>query len=217
MPRRQFIQKFTTAVLVGLMPISSMAQSISEGEPSRAADDRKAQSSDDLVNRLTRKAVNETEEDLMDAVMRMMDDVVHRVQTDFDPGEQTLTVQREISTKLDEAIKAAAARRRVRSVSPTSTKNADKRKLPSASGKVESKRTAQAGKPSDEGVADAPPGAAEVQAPRPGGELRDARRGWGNLPQRDREEVIQGIEEQFIERYRLWVERYYRSLQESDR
>jgi hypothetical protein len=41
------------------------------------------------------------------------------------------------------------------------------------------------------------------------------RRSWGHLPQRDREEVIQGIGEACLERYRVWIERYYRALQET--
>ena len=32
---------------------------------------------------------------------------------------------------------------------------------------------------------------------------------------REREEVIQGVSERYLERYRVWIERYYQALQES--
>ena len=47
------------------------------------------------------------------------------------------------------------------------------------------------------------------------GDLQETRRSWGLLPQRERDEMIQGSSEGYIERYREWIERYYRALQES--
>ena len=54
--------------------------------------------------------------------------------------------------------------------------------------------------------------------PRPTrrGEFRESRRGWGHLPQRDRDELLQGIDEEFIEQYRPQIEQYYRALTETE-
>lgn len=48
------------------------------------------------------------------------------------------------------------------------------------------------------------------------GDIHELRRTWGHLPMREREEIIQGIGESFLERYRDWIERYYRALQEAE-
>ena len=171
---------------------------------------------EDLAGKLHRKALSDSDEDLMGALMRLMGDVSRRLQIDFDPGEQTQTVQRAISEKLDEAIKVAASRRRMRSISPPS-RGPDKRKLPSTAQRTEPSRNRTQDRASDSSSSEAPVAASDAKTPPTGGELHEARRGWGNLPQREREELIQGVDEEFLESYRLWIERYYRSLQESDR
>ena len=43
-------------------------------------------------------------------------------------------------------------------------------------------------------------------------QLRELRRGWGRLPARDRDEVVQGFDQDFLTKYRQWIERYYRAL-----
>ena len=48
------------------------------------------------------------------------------------------------------------------------------------------------------------------------GPFRESRRGWGHLPARDRDELLQGVEEAFIEQYRPQIEQYYRALTETE-
>src|SRR5262249_12461951 len=45
-------------------------------------------------------------------------------------------------------------------------------------------------------------------------ERPDGRRGWGFLPQRDREAIVQGSNEEFQPRYREYIEQYYRAIAE---
>ncbi len=177
--------------------------------------DKDAGPLDDLAGKLNRKAINDTDEDLMDGLMRLMGEVSERLQTRFDPSEQTQTIQRAISEKLDEAIKVAASRRRMRTIDSNS-RGPDKRKLPSAAKAGEPSRTRTQSDVSDSSSSEAPSSITETQTPTTGGEFHDVRRAWGNLPQREREELIQGVDEEFLENYRMWIERYYRSLQESD-
>jgi hypothetical protein len=170
---------------------------------------------DDLSGRLIRKAVTETDEDLMEVILRLMTDSARKMEIDFDPGEPTRTLQKSIQDKIDEAIKAAAAKQRMKRQSPsaqsdrrrmpTVKKDASKRQPPKQGGSRSASSTSSTESDSSGGAA----GAASDRT-----DLRDPRRGWGNLPQRQREEMIQGAGEQYLERYRAWVERYYRALQE---
>jgi hypothetical protein len=170
----------------------------------------------DLANRLLRKAKSNSDEGLMESVLRLMDEASTRMGVDFDAGERTVEIQEEIAVKLNEAIEQAAKQRRPRRRS-SSQSNRDKRRMPTASkggaGQKKGSATGQAdGEPANsaagEGTAEA------VEAGR--GEFAELRRGWGHLPSRERDELIQGIEEQHLERYRDWIERYYRALQELD-
>lgn len=171
---------------------------------------------DDLSGRLIRKAVTETDEDLMDSIVRMMTDAAKKMEIEFDPGEKTQTVQKSIHQKLDEAIKVAASKQRMKNKTPS--QQSDRRKMPTAQreppkkkpGMENASRAASATSSDDES-------AKGGEASSPDGDrtdLRDPRRGWGTLPQRQREEIIQGAGENSLERFRVWVERYYRALQE---
>lgn len=174
------------------------------------------QGPDDLSTRLIRKAVTETDEDVMDSIVRLMGDSAKKMVVEFDPGEKTQTVQDSIQQKLNDAIKAAAARTKMRRQAPT--QQSDRRKMPS--GKRDPKqrpfgRESRPGSARESSDSDAQGGAAQT----PDGErvgLHDPRRGWGDLPQRQREEIIQGASEDSLERFRIWVERYYRALQEKN-
>jgi hypothetical protein len=99
---------------------------------------------------------------------------------------------------------------------PDSKPHQDKRRRGNERDKPRPKdRTAgkQTGGTGDEGGT--PQGVAAKPLELPDGELIDVRRAWGHLPMREREEIIQGVNEEFLEEYREWVERYYRALQES--
>jgi len=170
----------------------------------------------DLARRLLRKAQSDSEEGLMEAVIRLMDEASRKMGVEFDPGPQTVAVQEEIAAKLDEAIERAAKQRRPRRrTSPTS--NSDKRRMPTAAksgaGKKQGSASGQAG--GDPTKSEKGEGAAEGSE-KATGTLVELRRGWGHLPTRERDELIQGIEEKYLDRYKEWIERYYRTLQELD-
>jgi hypothetical protein len=152
----------------------------------------------------------------MTNILEMMQDSSRRLEIDFDPGRETQTVQAGIVEQLDEVIKVAASRRRPRS-RPMQSGKSDKRRKPGERSKASDEadeKTSQGDQP-ESGTTDDTPGS-QAGAESTGGDLREVRGTWGHLPMRDREEVIQGIGETFLERYREWIERYYRALQESD-
>ncbi len=170
---------------------------------------------DDLGSRLIRKAATDGEEDLMDAIVRLMNEAARKVEIEFDPGPETQAMQQSIQTKLDEAIKAAASRQRSRQVAPPA--DPDRRRMPPAKRDTTATKPPQRTEPQPSSTSSTVTGTQEARPDEADpGELRDVRRGWGHLPQREREEIIQGAGEGFLERYRAWVERYYRALQEKD-
>lgn len=173
---------------------------------------------DDLAAKLIRSTVEESgSEDPMIAMMRDMSEIAEKLQVDFDPGEQTQAQQRQVSAKLDEAIKAAAARRRAQS-QPDPKQTADKRKMSSIKKpeprSAEKKQAADGQAKSAAKKATAEAAEAKQHAKT---DLPNARRAWGNLPQRDRDEVLQGAGEESLERFRPWIDQYFRALQESNR
>lgn len=180
----------------------------SPGEPPRQVDD--------LGERLIRKTVTDGEEDIMSTIVRLMTEASRKMEIEFDPGEETQALQGRIQGKLEEAIKAAASKQRVRKQSPAPT-DPDKRRMPTTSKREqrpEAKAKGESSPGSTSNPAEAPALDGRSEAERAA--LQDTRRSWGHLPRREREEVIQGAGESFLERYRVWIERYYRALQESD-
>jgi hypothetical protein len=147
----------------------------------------------------------------------MMDEAAHRMEIDFDSGSRTQELQKQISDKLDEAIKIAAAQRRPQKPNNSSA-SSDRRRAPNNAkpatkqGTTSTSATKAKESATDESNA---PGGAQGPTDSARGEIRDLRRGWGQLPERQRDEVIQGSGEGYLERYRQWIEQYYRALQES--
>ena len=152
----------------------------------------------------------------MATIVRLMTDASRKMEIEFDPGEETQALQGRIQAKLDEAIKVAASKQRARKQSPVPT-DPDRRRMPTTGKRGARPETKAQGEPtpgSASKTADAPASDGRREVDRTG--LQDTRRSWGHLPRREREEVIQGVGEGFLERYRVWIERYYRALQESD-
>lgn len=166
-----------------------------------------------LGERLIRDVLHEGDVDVMDKVIRLMATAAQKLEIDFDSGPQTQNLQKRAMSHLDEAIRIAAANRRpLRSRRPQ--QSSDKRKR--SKGKPGSTTKKQSGSSkTGQGGAGETASQSTTSDPTKGGELRETRRAWGLLPSREREELIQGADEQFLERYREWIERYYRALQET--
>ena len=188
--------------------------------PAAGQDKPRATEPDDkdkrLGERLIRQATAASDEDLMGSIIRLMGEAARKLEIEFDAGGQTQNVQRQILDHLDDAIKAAASQRRPRRrTAPPS--DADKRRMP----KGKPRNSDQGGRPTDSGT-DSSSSSPTDEEGKPmdrestSGDLRELRRTWGHLPMREREEIIQGITESFLERYREWIERYYRALQETE-
>lgn len=205
-------RRCVAAVLFVLTAVPAIGQDRPRPEGSREKEN------DRLSERLIRKVVSESDEDIMAGIIRLMNQVSRRLELDFDAGPETQDIQRRILFDLDVAIKKAAAQRRPRRPRDRPP-GADKRRMDRGKKDASSQSKDARAK---EGVGDptsaktAEGGQADADKAAAGGDLIERRRSWGHLPMREREEIIQGISEDYLERYRAWIERYYRALQESE-
>lgn len=203
-----------TMLLVGALSMVSAGETLAQ---QRATKDATAKKDDPkkLSERLLRKTATGADEDVMDALIRLMDRSARHLDVSFDAGRETQDVQRQIMERLDEAIRVAAAQRR-----PTRSKSqkasGDKRKK--SRGKKPTKKSATAEQSKKTGSSDSKEGSqvgTPTEGTASGTELDNRRRAWGHLPMRQRDEIIQGLRDRYLERYRVWIERYYKALQEN--
>lgn len=169
-----------------------------------------------LGDRLVRRAASQADEDIMATVLRLMDEAARKLEIEFDAGEETQALQTSILERLDEAIRMAASQRR-KSRRGRSDWTGEKRKRPSRPNGENPRESVDQDQEIRSRNAGAGAGQGQPQKVEPlGGDMRELRRAWGLLPQREREQILQGSSEAFLERYREWIQRYYRALQEAE-
>jgi hypothetical protein len=174
--------------------------------PPATTNDKEAR---ELAERLL-KGESKEETEVMARVVALMVESRRRLHQAFDPGPETQAVQREILKNIDDAIETAL---RQRSKSAQRSSAADPRRMPDPD---EAQKKPEEGPAGDAANEQSGPAGSDPDAPerRPEGPFKEAQRGWGHLPAREREEIIQGIGEDVLEGYRELVERYYRALAE---
>ncbi len=162
----------------------------------------------DLAKRLLGGSPDE--DDVMDRILNRMTEAEDALLGDFNSGEFTQAAQKKAIEELESAIRDAVRRGSSGDGQPQS---GDKRKRKEAAS-TDAKSARSPGGRGGEGGESAKPTSADANAPRkrPQGPVREWRRGWGNLPPRDREEMTQGADEQSMAAFREWIEQYYRAL-----
>jgi hypothetical protein len=163
---------------------------------------------DDLTRRLLRGDAGAS--DALSKMLDAMKDAQQRLRDGRDAGDETQKSQRAALAALDELLetaqqsqddaarqRGASARERRRSASVT----------PQPPRRTGERRPGDGQAATTQPVAGGPGDRAGVSA----GELP---RRWGQLPARDRAELIQGLDEQMPVKYRSHIEDYYRSLAE---
>ena len=169
---------------------------------------------DDLTRRLIRDATGGAQEGVMEQTMRLMGEAHTRLAVRFDPGVETQLLQQQVLDQLDSAIAQAAAGRSQRRSLRQEQVAVDKRMLPKAKrGQAEAKESDGDASSTETTTSDGPSDSTGLTRSGLQIPLRETRRGWGHLPSRDREELIQGIDSEFLDKYRTLIEQYYRSLQ----
>ena len=170
----------------------------------RRASDEDRKGVDDLARRLIRG--DKAGGDVMSEIIGRMERAAERLEKSFDVGVETQDLQRSIIEELDAAI--AASIRKGRSSGSGAAMQPDMRKRSSG------RRTDQAAGDEPGSAGSAGSGGRDGESARAVERFRESGRGWGHLPARDREEVIQGRGDRSLEKFRGWIERYYRSLAE---
>ena len=175
---------------------------------------------DDLVRKLLQRASGQgDDEEVLQRIMRLMEASHLRLAGQFDPGEQTQRIQQRILEDLEEALKRSRNRSPRSKQSKKQQSSGDRRQRgqrqqkkkptsqPAKSKPQPGKDTGQAkSKDSGNGQRSGAGKATSRRAPR------DRGRGWGNLPPRDREAVLQGIKDDYLPKFKDMIERYYKAL-----
>ncbi len=166
-------------------------------------------SDDESKRRLIRKTKGEDDGDVMSRIIDHMDQAGGRLADTFDPGEATQAIQKQALRDLDLAIKQA--KQNMRASRSASAQKREKRSEGQTSDDAEgdaAKGQSDSGS-GDEGSAGL---GGDIEAGKDGGTLSERRRHWGHLPAHDRDEILQSIDDEFHEKYRRQIERYYETL-----
>ena len=150
--------------------------------------------------------------DLEQRILDLMQVAHDHLSIRFDAGDATQDAQRQILRELDAAIELARQNlRRSKGSGDQPRQTGEKRE----SGQQQEERAADAQQAGgDRAGASTQPGQAADAIRGPGGEIAEHRRGWGHLPDRDRDAVIQGLQEESLSEYAELIEAYYRALSE---
>ena len=152
--------------------------------------------------------------DISQRITQLMDSSQRRLATRFDTGESTRQVQQQIIEELEAAIDMAKRNLRpAGSAQPEAQQEGETRR---AGRRQEQQQTKTAKKGQNaESDQQTEPGGGDQEASSPdSGPTTPPARAWGNLPDRDREAVIQGFKEAFLRKYGELIEAYYRALSE---
>ena len=158
-----------------------------------------------------------TSVDDVDETLRRLNEAADLLIKQRDAGEKTQAAQQDIVAGLDKLIEEARKNRPASRGGAKQKRQRDERPNPQQRSTRKSSGTAaphplgdgEVGKGDQAGNAD--------QKKTRRAEKSELTRGWGFLPQRDREEIAQGFDEQFNEKFREEIEQYYRTLAEQAR
>lgn len=197
----------TWAAMIGVLLAACASATAQDASTTQPADDEERR---ELIERL--RGGDGSGDGVFTRVLRNMQRSQERLKIKFDAGEETQRIQAQILDDLDEAIRTAkqmqSSGKRTRQKSET--RRAGKRHDPSTTADSRQEQKSATG---EEGTAMK----GSPTEPRLGGRIEDTARGWGHLPERDREAVIQGMNETHRRQYEDPIRRYYESLAEPKR
>jgi TolA-binding protein len=183
----------------------------SKPETKRSAAPEGEKAGEELKLRLNRElgdaAVSEDENPMLDLAQQMqqVQGLVGKAET----GEKTQQLQAGIVARLDELLKAARQKQQCKGGQSSS-----KEAAPRQSSAQPPPKTPGQGKPKSPKTAKAQPG-------KPGGyrpnmaEMNEVlKRVWGELPEREREQMLELPVEEFLPKYELLIESYFKRLAE---
>lgn len=168
---------------------------------------------EELKRRLSRElgdaAVSEDENPMLDIAQKMqqVQGLVGKAET----GQPTQQLQAGILTRLDELLKAARSQKQQCKGGQSSSKGAAPRQ---ASAQSQPKPDSK-GKPNEPKTTKAQPGGKPGVYRPDMAEMNDVlKRVWGELPEREREQMLELPVEEFLPKYELLIESYFKRLAE---
>jgi hypothetical protein len=145
----------------------------------------------------------------VEAALTGMEQASKKLSGEKDAGAETQKIQKGVLENLDQLI-AQARKNNSKSGQKSSVSKRPKSQPPRPEPKPGQNKPVQSG-----GAKTTPVGQDDSKPPdekKGGKEKSELARGWGYLPGRDREEVMQGFDEEFLARYREQIMQYYRDL-----
>jgi len=149
--------------------------------------------------------------DAVESTLSEMERAAVRLTESMDTGLDTQKVQGRVIAGLDRLIEQARRNRAAAKPGKAMRRAAERRPRPSPSqGKRPAEAAPNASKEQSRRAAEAP-GAGEREGLRRA-DKAELSRGWGYLPLREREEIAQGFDDDFLPKYREQIIRYYQDL-----
>lgn len=139
----------------------------------------------------------------------LMGDAADRIGASRDTGLTTQRMQEDIIRKLDQVIESAQNNQNSGSGSSSSSSSSSPQQQPNQQQQNSESPSDGSGEPDDSST---PPGSNEVGS----NNLNGARAKWGNLPDRLRDALNQGLDEPYSKLYKTLTERYYKALAEDE-
>lgn len=139
----------------------------------------------------------------------LMGDAADRIGGSGDTGLTTQRMQEDIIRKLDQVIESAQDNQNSGSGSSSSSSSSSPQQQPNQQQQSSESPSEGSGEPGDSST---PPGSNEAGS----NNLNGARAKWGNLPDRLRDALNQGLDEPYSKLYKTLTERYYKALAEDE-
>jgi hypothetical protein len=149
--------------------------------------------------------------DALDATLAGMEGAAVRLNDRLDPGPQTQRLQKDVLTGIDKLIEQARKNRVASRGKSPGRRAADRRPGGARPGGRKDGAAGDPGKGGKGGPVIGPEASARSATTR-AVDRAELLRGWGFLPLKDREEISQGFDEEFLSKYREEIARYYRDL-----
>lgn len=152
--------------------------------------------------------------DNVEETLARMEQAEKLLMEELDCGERTQQIQQQALAGIDKLIEEARKNRVSARGGSQYRRKRESRPTPRPSSREDSAGRAGAKAATAQQAGQAPADGGSGAESTRAGEKADLSRGWGYLPQRDREEIVQGFDEEFIAKYRQQILRYYRQLAE---
>lgn len=152
--------------------------------------------------------------DHVEETLARLEQAEKRLTEELDCGPRTQEIQQQVLTGIDKLIEEARKNQVSARGGSQYRRRREKRPTPRPTSQEQAAGKQSVSASSAQQAGQAPSESSEAETSGGKASKSELARGWGYLPQRDRDEISQGFDEQFIGKYREQILRYYRELAE---